>query len=581
MGDVLKFSDIRAAGGELGLFRLNPEQCGWKNSQTAKVQSFFFKDLVAKPEVTQIGAKSFSFKAVTHKKVFRFDGFSKDHILQLEKLISAHVLHKDKVETAAPLCAPAVLAAHAEAEKQNTSSKGEGGASSSSSSSTANTSAKVNGLTNRVLGVRGWNWGELELIGDQDYCMRNERNEHVLDFRSRDVMQVTNPTRNEVHVELADPFEAAENAADSGSGNPELAGEMLTEIRFFVEPNNHNYLLGGGSSGATAGGSTSSSSSSAPAAANLTNAEQLRTDMMGRLDLGSDVADSLCEVQDLKWAVPSLRGSLRFHSGHFSLHGKSSDFVVRYAQLTRVFLLSGLANDMHIVLQLSSPLRHGSQEHWFLCMSGDALRLPVPPDLEIRKVKQEELAKLELLPHQRSVLYDFIVRVFRLLTDVQVSSMHDTFRSARGGKCLQCNYKNQNGMLFPLKKALLFIHKPVTHVPYAKIVMVQVQRGTEVTSANRYFDLSVITKEFTYEFRQVAKEELKPLLAVLAERGVQVPKLEERGRTQAISQAAAEEDEEDSEFVPGGDDSDIEMRSEDEDYEEEPDEQDAKRHRNR
>eukprot|EP00392_Amoebophrya_sp_AT5.2_P004408 g4416.t1 len=613
MADVtLKFSDIRNLSlNERGLFRLNPEQCGWKNPQTQKMQSLFFRDLLERPEVSQVSARNFLVKAVTRKKIYRFDGFQKPDILRLEKLLAEHVFHREKIREAVPLCADAVLAV-ADAKAGNSTST----SASTSSAGGTTTSKKVQGLTSRSLAARGATWGDLELLGEetQEYCMRNECEESILDFAALDVIQVTNPSRHEMHIELADPFLDDEGAPESNSAG--AGGEQLTEIRFFVDPGTSLGPTPGeqdagpeeGDSGGvlTAGAAPASAKSKrgrkgkrgnnmgaaeqpndpgagAAEEQELTNAERMKQALMQQLDLDVDNSECICEVSDLKWAIPALRGALKFHAGHFSLHGKSSDFVIRYQQLSKLFVLQGLRNDMHIVLQLSTPVRHGSQEHYFLCMQSEALSRPTPDGIEISNVKEEELHKhglaatpadlLARLQQQQPpqaaaaapiLLYDWIARVFRLLCDVQLIMMHDRFASARGGKCVLCNYKNNSGMLFPLKKALLFIHKPVLHVLYTRIHAVQVQRGTEMTSANRFFDLSVLTKDNTYEFRQVPKEELKPLLALLKTMGVKVPVIEEKKIQPQMKMHPGVDDEEDndSEFVPDEDhESDVDMGS--------------------
>ncbi|CAD7923300.1 unnamed protein product [Amoebophrya sp. A120] len=579
----LAFSEIRdVPTGALGLFRLNPEQCGFKNVLTNKIQSFFFRDLLERPEVTQVSGRSFLLKFVTKKNIFRYDGFKKEDILNIESILSSHVFHREMVHKAAPLLADELLAKEDESDSSSDDER----------SPSPKLNKRIAGLSNRLLATRGGNWGDLDLLGDDEleYSLRNENDEQVLHLVARDVSQVTNPNRNEVHVELEDPFGLDENEAlRADQGSSRTGAELLTEVRFYIEPERGDGDLDPGDDDASNVGGRNKRGGNKKKNANefedQTRAEKLRSAMITGLDLEMDVSETVCEVPDLKWAVPALRGSLKFHSNGFSLHGKSSDFMIRYSTLRKLFVLQGLRNDMHLVFQLSMPIRHGSQEHHFICMQSEALSLPTPDAMELNNIKEVELKKHNLnrepTTGKRSLLlYEFLSRLFTMLSDVTLTLALDTYMSARGGKCVMCSHKSNNGMIFPLKKAILFIHKPILYIMYSRILAIQLQRGTDMHNSNRFLVMSVVTKDATFEFTQVPKEECPPLLAALKERGVKVPELQMPAKSMASAAArqqheVLDDNSEDSDFVPGEDPeseemdedlSDVDMRSEDEDY---------------
>ena len=61
-----------------------------------------------------------------------------------------------------------------------------------------------------------------------------------------------------------------------------------------------------------------------------------------------------------------------------------------------------------------------------------------------------------------------------------------------GGQCISYSYKASHGMLFPLEKGLIFVHKPVLHVRFDEVVAVNFSRGG--TGTHRSFDFELEVK---------------------------------------------------------------------------------------
>lgn len=225
MTTTLKFENIRANEvGKAGAFRVNPEQAGWKNPQSTGVLNFFLRDLVCPPEGCEDSLGQFSIKFQTTSRVFTFSQFSKSEYQKCQnglgpRLEDLHGWAKGcawrEVETAgtgvnwgdlscrlddggrarvrAEKVYRAKLADPNTAEaKQIRSDKearqGGGGA--------------APGLFTQV------HYRETE------FCFQNERGEKVLDFPTADVVEVTNPSKNELHVELAEDEDLLKTGAE-------------------------------------------------------------------------------------------------------------------------------------------------------------------------------------------------------------------------------------------------------------------------------------------------------------------------------------------------------------------------------
>lgn len=215
--------------------------------------------------------------------------------------------------------------------------------------------------------------------------------------------------------------------------------------------------------------------------------------------------------------IPVGKYSARLLANSLTLRGKSSDFTVRYQAIAKIYVLTSL-REISLVLQLNTPIRQGQQQHSFLCLQLDT-HLPTPTTFEINYVKEDKLAEAKLQPHERALLplYETVGRLLRLLTPATTILPYDKFQSSAGKSFITCTYKNNDGLLYPLKKGILFLAKPVLYISYTKLSGVEVQRGTDLSAATRFFDLNVVGQE-VYEFRQVLKEDLKPLMAVFKER---------------------------------------------------------------
>ena len=144
------------------------------------------------------------------------------------------------------------------------------------------------------------------------------------------------------------------------------------------------------------------------------------------------------------------------------------------------------------------------------------------------------------------------------------------FRSALSQGSIRCSCKSNDGLLYPLDKSLIFIHKPTTYLRYAEVDHVELQRGDSALTAARTFDLSVSCKAVggeaarTVLFNGIDKAERSVLKSFLEGRGVRVVE------TQAASAGRANLEElsgdEDDDFGGGGgydDDIDGERRQED------------------
>ena len=70
--------------------------------------------------------------------------------------------------------------------------------------------------------------------------------------------------------------------------------------------------------------------------------------------------------------------------------------------------------------------------------------------------------------------------------------MHVVPLSHSGTQCITCSYKASSGLLYPLERGFIYVHKPPVHLRFEEISCVNFARGTTTT---RSFDFEIETKQ--------------------------------------------------------------------------------------
>ena len=72
-----------------------------------------------------------------------------------------------------------------------------------------------------------------------------------------------------------------------------------------------------------------------------------------------------------------------------------------------------------------------------------------------------------------------------------------------GAQCITCSYKASSGLLYPLERGFIYVHKPPVHIRFDEISLVNFARGTTTT---RSFDFEIETKQGTqYTFSSIER----------------------------------------------------------------------------
>jgi structure-specific recognition protein 1 len=122
-------------------------------------------------------------------------------------------------------------------------------------------------------------------------------------------------------------------------------------------------------------------------------------------------------------------------------------------------------------------------------------------------------------------LYDVLSTLFNNLAGITKIIVPADFRSARGTKAVKCSVRANEGLLYPLKSSLIFIHKPVHYIRHAEIKFVEFSRIAQGgQAASRSFDLTItkLKDNTVISFASIESEEQRLLTDYFKAAGIKM-----------------------------------------------------------
>ena len=241
-------------------------------------------------------------------------------------------------------------------------------------------------------------------------------------------------------------------------------------------------------------------------------AEMIKDEIVKKAKIGS-VSNSIAHIQDIQMITPRGKFDLYFTKNYLKIHGPSFNYQILNKNITKIFLLPKIDKHNHIfVLQLKAYVTQGNTQYPYIIFQIPSeeesnINLNFGEDPSIRE-------KFETLEDNNNVLegksLDVIAQIFNALIGVGViiPSQNFTFNT---GPYIKCSYKVNEGVLYPLEKSLLFVHKPVLYILHKDIVKINFARLQESAGQQRTFDIIVKTYKDSYKLSGVDKNEMMSL----------------------------------------------------------------------
>lgn len=362
--------------------------------------------------------------------------------------------------------------------------------------------ANVADLEEEVLSTSGGNWGVMDFglglgfsIGDSS----------VMEIPYGSISQCAVPSKNEIELQFHED--------DTVAGDE----ETLVEMRLYVPPNSEMEGM---------------------------DAEMVKEDILSRANISAVDGQSIVELDETigTFLTPRGRYAIEFYERYLRMHGKTYDYKIMYTNINRCFLLDrpdGIS--CAFVISLEEPIRQGKQGYPHLVLQLKKEEMEINVQLDAKKLASYSGNLAERMTGQ---IPQLIATLFKYLIDIKVYTS-GKFVTSSGDKAVKCALKAQEGLLYPLEKSFMFIHKPTTFLRYEDVHYVEFQRysGQSGAAASRNFDLFVkmkgiggdIGQEFT--FSAIDRREFPELSQFLNTRKMRVRSVKETTVSQNVSNA--------------------------------------------
>jgi len=177
-----------------------------------------------------------------------------------------------------------------------------------------------------------------------------------------------------------------------------------------------------------------------------------------------------------------------------------------------------------LVLGFERPLSQGTTSYPYII-----LNFKKEEEIEIT-LDMEDEARMAISPGLEASysgqFFEVVAKLFKQIMSINII-VPGKFKTQTNHSSLKCTVGNQEGHLFLLNTALIFIKKPVIYIRLKDISLVNFHRITASISM-RNFDFEVITKSgYTQVFSAVDKRELEQVMRYFEEADVAVKSIKE------------------------------------------------------
>jgi structure-specific recognition protein 1 len=262
-----------------------------------------------------------------------------------------------------------------------------------------------------------------------------------------------------------------------------------------------------------------------------TGAGRLRHRLVAAAGITSVTGEKILALPDDvgTFLAPRGRYVVEMYQTYFRLYGKQYDNRVFYQDIVSYFLLhnpNGVEQVFIITLRENKKLRMGNQSYQHLVMnmkSNKNVNINIWPSPEklIEMFGANDKGEAKLNQEYANVpLPKTVATLFREISGKKVF-VAGSFESHKGGHAVRSALKNSDGLLFPTRNTLIFIHKPTIFIKYKDILTIEFQRYDGQMGRSHTFDLCVSCRSVGGEaprewtFSSIDKHEYTRLLAYL------------------------------------------------------------------
>ncbi|KAF8778000.1 FACT complex subunit SSRP1 like protein [Argiope bruennichi] len=214
--------------------------------------------------------------------------------------------------------------------------------------------------------------------------------------------------------------------------------------------------------------------------------------------------DAIVTFKELQCLTPRGRYDIKVFPTFIQLHGKTFDYKIPITTILRLFLLPHKDNrQMFFVLSLDPPIKQGQTRYQFLILLFSKEE-EITVDLSLSEEDIKEKYEDKLQKEMSGPTFEVISRVMKAIVQRKIT-VPGSFKGHSGTQAITCSYRAGNGLLYPLERGLIYVHKPPVHIRFDEIACVNFARSGGST---RSFDFEIEIKTgLVHTFSSIEKEE--------------------------------------------------------------------------
>lgn len=297
------------------------------------------------------------------------------------------------------------------------------------------------------LSCKGWNWGKMDIEGDE---MAFTLDDGKISFEIP-LSNVSNciSNRNELTLEFHQ--------------NEEANQITMMECRFHMPPAEEN---------------------SDPTL-------EMTEKVLEKADVLQAKGAAITTLNNIQCLTPRGRYDLKIYPSFLHLHGRTFDFKLTYTSIIRLFLLPHKDHrQVFFVISVDPPIKQGQTRYPFvICLFDKDHTQDITLDMTENELKDKYEGRLQ--KNMTGATFEVVSRLMKAVTGRKIT-VPGSYKSDQGNNCVSCSYKAQNGVLFPLERGFMYLHKPPIYIRFDEIDNVNFARES---SKLRSFEFHIETKQ--------------------------------------------------------------------------------------
>jgi structure-specific recognition protein 1 len=310
------------------------------------------------------------------------------------------------------------------------------------------------------------------------------KNQKVFDIDFEKVSNV-NVIRNDLVFEMSNE-------------NSNRNGLSLAEVRFYV-PNRQNE-------------------------GQPTNADLMYQDVKKYIKDDENTQEKIYMFSELPFLVPRGKYDLTVYPKFFKLRGLTYNYNIKYANINKCFLLPKPdKTNLVFVIGYKKPILQGRTHYNYMLINFN-MKTEISLEAFIQGAKLKAIDE-SLEDKYSGIMYEIYMKIFQIISKNGIILPDPDFKTTKETNGIPCSVKAHQGVLFILKKSIMYIHKPsIFHFKFSEITKVLLHRVDTVTKS-KGFDIEIeTTKKQNVLFSNIPMSESENLIKILEMRNVKVEK---------------------------------------------------------